>query len=135
MTNELWLNLPVKDVTRARDFFTKLGFSFTNGAGNAAMAHLVVGKQGVICNLCEENLFKSFSGNELPAAKHSEVMFSLGAASKAEVDEWAAKATEAGAHVFGKPTEIQGWMYGCAFADLDGHNWNIVYMDMSKMPK
>ncbi len=41
----------------------------------------------------------------------------------------------AGGSIFGKPSEIDGWMYGAGFADLDGHRWNLLYMDESKMPK
>ncbi|MFD0677987.1 MULTISPECIES: VOC family protein [unclassified Paenibacillus] len=42
---------------------------------------------------------------------------------------------EAGGTIFSKPTEHQGWMYGCGSADLDGHRWNMLYMDMSKLSK
>jgi uncharacterized protein len=43
------------------------------------------------------------------------------------VDEVAKKALVGGGKVFGKPSEIQGWMYGCGFCDLDGHRWNALY--------
>jgi predicted lactoylglutathione lyase len=45
------------------------------------------------------------------------------------------KAVNAGGTVFSESEEKDGWMYGCGFADLDGHRWNVLYMDMSKMPK
>jgi len=61
-------------------------------------------------------------------------LISIDAESREEVDEWAKKVTAAGGNVFAQPAENQGWMYGCAFADLDGHRWNVLYMDMSKMP-
>ena len=65
----------------------------------------------------------------------TEVLFSIDAESRGEVDELAEKAEAAGGTIFGKPSEIQGWMYGCGFTDLDGHRWNVLHMDMSKMPK
>ena len=60
---------------------------------------------------------------------------SLDAVNREEVDQMAKAAVDAGGTLFGKPAEHQGWMYGCAFADLDGHRWNVVFMDMNKMPK
>jgi predicted lactoylglutathione lyase len=35
--------------------------------------------------------------------------------------------------LFAKPAENQGWMYGCGFFDLDGHRWNILFMDYDKL--
>ena len=65
----------------------------------------------------------------------SEVLISFDAESREEVDETARKVFEAGGTVFSKLAEIQGWMYGFAFADLDGHRWNMVFMDFSKLPQ
>lgn len=53
----------------------------------------------------------------------------------AEVDEIARKALDAGANLFANPGYKDGWMYGCGFADLDGHRWNILFMEMSKLPQ
>lgn len=44
------------------------------------------------------------------------------------------KAVEAGGTSFSEPADKEGWMYGCGFADLDNHRWNVLYMNMSKMP-
>ena len=54
--------------------------------------------------------------------------------SKEEVDDLARKAENAGAIIYASPVEKDGWMYGCGFTDPDNHRWNILYMDMSKMP-
>ena len=62
-------------------------------------------------------------------------MISFDAESPEEVDETARKVFDSGGKIFSEPAEIQGWMYGFAFADLDGHRWNQIYMDYSKMPK
>ena len=86
--------------------------------------------------LFTEAVFNTFTGNKTADAKQaSEVLLSIDAESKAEVDEMAKKAESAGGTIFSKPAEHQGWMYGCGFADLDGHRWNMLYMDMSKMKK
>jgi predicted lactoylglutathione lyase len=137
MTKELWINLPVKDVQKSKAFFTKLGFSFNTQFGNGPnSASLVIGNKNVIVMLFAETVFKGFVQNELTDTnRSSEVLFSFDAESKEEVDEMAKKVEDAGGVIFGRPHENQGWMYGFGFCDLDGHRWNMLYMDMSKMPK
>jgi len=136
MIKEVWLNLPVKDVARSKQFFASLGFSFNLNFGDSSESvALMIGSKNVIVMLFEESLFKKFSQNELTdTSKSSEILVSIDAETKAEVDEMARKAEVAGGKVFGKPSEIEGWMYGCGFTDLDGHRWNVLYMDISKMP-
>jgi len=135
MTKELWLNLPVKNVKASKVFFTKLGFSFNERFGDSDdNICLMVGEKKIAVMLFAEHLFKHFAQNEIANTKSgNEILISFDASSKEEVDELAKKAEEAGGIVFGKPSEIQGWMYGCGFTDLDGHRWNALYMDMSKM--
>lgn len=137
MTKELWINLPVKDINKSKEFFTKLGFSFNPKFSNSdESACLVIGTNNVIVMLFKETTFKNFTNNEIADTKKaSEVLFSIGADSRVEVDEMANKAQMAGGSIFGQPKEVQGWMYGCGFADLDGHRWNMLYMDMNAMPK
>ena len=137
MTKEFWINLPVKDIAKSKEFFTKLGFSFSTQYGNGTdMAGLMIGEKKIMVMLFAEATFKKFTKNELTDTKKStEVLFSFDAENKEEVDEMAKKAATAGGTVFSKPADCEGWMYGCGFADLDGHRWNILYMDMSKMPK
>jgi len=101
------------------------------------MVSMFVGHKKVVVNLFKEDLFQGFiGGRPLTGANQShEVLFSIGAASPGEVDEMALKAEKAGGIVYGKPGFKDGWMYGCGFTDLDGHCWNVLYMDLSKMPK
>lgn len=137
MTKEIWLNMAVKDIKRARAFFTALGFSFNPRFGeNDQMAGLMVGDKNFMIMLATEPMFKGFVQHEITdTSKSSEMLISIDAESREEVDSIAKKAVEAGGVLFGKPADVQGWMYGCGFSDLDGHRWNVLYMDMSKMPK
>ena len=137
MTKDLWINLPVKDVKKSKEFFTKLGFSFDLKYGNTEhSAGMVVGSKKIVFMLFTESMFKGFINNNLTDARQSnEVLFSFDAESRAEVDEMAKKVEAAGGTLYAKPTENQGWMYGFAFIDPDGHRWNMLHMDMSKMPK
>jgi uncharacterized protein len=137
MKNEFWVNLPVKDIKKSKDFFTQLGFSINETMGHSDnMVSLFAGKKNVAINLFKENEFKGFSGNEILDTNHAtEVLFNLGAENKEEVNEFAEKVKKAGGKVYREPEDKDGWMYGCGFADLDGHRWSMLYMDMSKMPK
>lgn len=135
MTKDIWINLPVKDVAKARDFFIAIGFTLNEGPGNSAQsAAIKIGSKNIILMLFEQNFFKQIAGNELTdTSKSSEVLFSFDAENEEEVREIAAKVEKAGGKVFSKPAPAQGWMYGCAFCDLDGHRWNVLFMDFSKM--
>ncbi len=136
MTKGSWINLPVKDVGKSKEFFGKLGFSFDEMKSTNEMAVLWVGEGKSHVLLFPEKTFKGFTQNELAdTGKATEVLISFDAESREEVDEMARRVFEAGGKIFGEPGEIQGWMYGCGFADLDGHRWNVLYMDFSKMPK
>ncbi len=136
MTKEIWLNLPVKDAKRSKEFFIKLGFEMIEERCNDQMTAMTIGSKKIAVMLFSEQMFKGFAQNEICDTKTgSEVLISFDAESREEIDEIVKRAEAAGANIFGKPSEIQGWMYGCGFADLDGHRWNALYMDMGKMPK
>ncbi|HEY8560711.1 MAG TPA: VOC family protein [Pyrinomonadaceae bacterium] len=136
MTKEIWLNLPVKDVGRSSEFFQEIGFSRNEKHSNGEMACFEVGEKKMTVLFFDEESFKGFTKTAVADTKTgAEVLISFGAESRAEVDETAKKVWDAGGTVFSGPAEIQGWMYGFAFADLDGHRWNMVYMDFSRMPQ
>lgn len=138
MENDFWINLASKDLPKAKAFFTQLGFTINDRHQAPHMVSLFVGKnKKVVVNLFAENLFQGFIGGQTitNTAQSNEILFSIGADSPAEVDELARNAVDAGGKLYGKPGYKDGWMYGCGFTDLDGHRWNVLYMDMSKMPK
>lgn len=137
MTKQFWINLPVKDVAKSRTFFSALGFTFNTAHGNSDdSACLLIGENHAVVMLFTEPQMEHFMGIKISdTAAGSEILLSFDAESREEVDELARKAAEAGGSVYAEPAEIQGWMYGCGFADLDGHRWNVLYMDMDKMPK
>ncbi|CAI2766700.1 VOC family protein [Flavobacterium collinsii] len=134
MTKQIWLNLPVKEVAKSKAFFSKIGFSFNEEHDTASSTCMVVGEGKFVVMLFEEALFASFSQNKLTDTQtSSEVLISIDAESIAEVNDLAQKVKEAGGTVFAPAAESQGWMYGCGFADLDGHRWNVLFMDFSKL--
>lgn len=137
MIKDIWINLPVKNVEKSVAFFKQLDFKFNSQYGNSPQsASLLMGEKNVVVMLFDETLFKTFTNHPITDTKQStEVLLSIGAESREEVDAIAKKAEAAGGIVFGKPGESQGWLYGCGFTDLDGHRWNVLFMDFEKMPK
>ena len=137
MAKEFWLNLPVKNVKKSKEFFTKLGFKFSEHYGNGDQsAALLIGEKSVVVMLFDEQTFRSFTSRDITdTTKSGEMLLSFDAQSKEEVDEITMKAVAAGGTSNHKPSAMQGWMYGSGFYDLDGHGWNVLYMDMDKMPK
>jgi predicted lactoylglutathione lyase len=135
MIKEFWLNLPVKDINKSKTFFSQLGFKFNTQNGNSdASACMLIGDKNVVVMLFEEPAFKGFTQHEVAdTSKGSEILLSIDAQSKEEVDELTQKAIEAGGTSTHKPSEMKGWMYGSLFIDLDGHRWNVLYMDMNRM--
>lgn len=136
-TKEIWLNLPVKDVAKSKAFFKALGFTLNTKHGDTNdNACFIIGEKNVVMMLFPEQVFKTFSQHNIAdTTTATEMLISIDAETREEVDELAIKAADAGGNVFGKPADVQGWMYGCGFADLDGHRWNVLHMDMSKMPQ
>jgi predicted lactoylglutathione lyase len=135
MTKEIWLNFPVKDVNKSKEFFTRIGFTPNEKHTKGDMVCFEVGEKKMTVLFFAEEVFKGFTKSEISDTKRgAEVLISFDAESREEVDETAKKVRDAGGRIFSEPSEIQGWMYGFAFADLDGHRWNMVFMDFSKLP-
>lgn len=136
MIKKVWINLPVKNIEISKKFFIEIGFSFNEQYGTHHSTCLLVGEVNFVVMLFESAQFASFIQNAVTdTAVSSEILISIDAESRDEVDEFAKKVEQAGGTVFAKPAENQGWMYGCGFTDLDGHRWNMLYMDFSKVPK
>ncbi|GMK40404.1 glyoxalase [Paenibacillus sp. CCS19] len=132
MSQEIWINLPVKDVERSTAFFNAIGLHAVNVG--SVRAKLDIGQTTIL--LFPDATFEKFTGSRIAdTSRSAEVIFSIGADSREEIDAFIQKVELAGGSIFGKPSETDGWMYGAGFADLDGHRWNLLYMDESKMPK
>lgn len=129
--SELWVNIPVKDVQKSKVFFKALGLNFNEpmSQGND-MACLLIGKTNTVVMLIQTEMFKGFVQNPISnSLESSEVLFSIGAESKEEVDQLAEKIKNAGGVIFSAPAIVMETMYGCGFTDLDGHRWNILFMN------
>ena len=134
MATKIFVNLPVKDLNRSVEFFTKLGFTFNPQFTDESATCMVISDH-IFVMLLVESRFKDFTKKEIAdASKTTEVLIALDAASREEVDVMVKNAVAAGGSTYREP-EDYGWMYGHSFADLDGHQWEFAYMDLSKMPQ
>lgn len=128
MGTKVFVNLPVKDLARSKEFFTKLGFTFNAQFTDDKAACMVI-SQDNYAMLLTESFFKTFTNKDLVnAKKNTEVLVALSVESKDKVNEILDKALAAGAS---EPREPQdhGFMYGRSLEDPDGHIWEIFWMD------
>ena len=127
----IWANFAVKDLTRTTKFYTDLGFK-QNGEPNETLTSFLFGEKDFVIHFFTETALKEAIETELTDTSSSnEIMFSISADGRAEVDEWAKKVDEAGGTVFSgpgefTPSQITGTFYGCGFADPDGHRFNVL---------
>jgi predicted lactoylglutathione lyase len=124
---QIFVNLPVKDLERSKNFFSSLGFGFDARFTDDKGACLVIEKDSIYAMLITEPFFKTFTPRAVADAKStSEVLLALSCSSDREVDDLVAKATAAG----GKAIKEQdhGFMYYRSFEDPDGHIWELLHM-------
>lgn len=134
MAKSIYVNLPVKDLNKTMEFFTKLGFNFNMQFTNHEAACLVIG-ENIFAMLLTEERFRDFTKKPISDAKKStEVLIAIDVESREEVDKMIKKAVDAGGSIYRDP-EDHGWMYYHSFADLDGHQWEIMHADLSKLPQ
>ena len=128
-TKQIFVNLPVKNLDKTKAFFAALGYTFNEQFTDANAACMVVQKDSIHVMLLVEEFFKTFTTKSITdTAKSTEVLLCLSCESRAEVDELVAKAKAAGGTTPTEPKDY-GFMYGHGFQDLDGHLWELVYMD------
>ena len=130
MTKQIFVNLPVKDLNKSKTFFEGLGYSFNPQFTNEDAACMVI-SETIYAMLLTEPYFKKFTNKDVvDAKKATEVLVCLSTESRAEVDEIVRKAVAAGGRIYNEPQD-HGFMYGHGFEDLDGHQWEFVYMEPS----
>lgn len=130
MVSNIFVNLPVRDLEQSKVFFAALGFTFNPQFTDEKAACMVLG-ENLFSMLLSEPFFQSFT--KLPVAdarKTTEVLIALSVGSRSLVDELLGKALAAGA-AEARDAQDHGFMYGRAFHDLDGHIWEIFWMDAS----
>ncbi len=125
---KIFVNLPVKDLKRSVEFFTKLGYKFNAQFTDENATCMIVGED-IFVMLLVEKFFKTFTPKPVADAKSStEALVALSAKSRDEVNRIVETALAAGAKRYAEPRD-HGFMYQWGFEDLDGHIWEYLWMD------
>ena len=134
MASKIFVNLPVKNLANSVEFFTSLGFRFNQQFTDDTATCMVV-TENIFVMLLTEAKFKTFTPKEIcDTAKYSEVLVCLALESRAKVEEMVRQAVAAGGATYNEPQD-HGFMYGHGFQDLDGHIWELIYMDPGAIKK
>ena len=135
MSKNIFVNLPVRNIENSKFFFGELGFSFKPEFTGDSSICLIIG-ENIYAMLLDETSFKSFiPGKEISNSKETtEVLIAIDTESREKTDEMIEKIISLGGKEF-RQVQDYGWMYIRAFEDLDGHIWEIGYMDESKLPE
>lgn len=127
MNTALFVNLPVQDISRTNHFFSTLGFQFNPQFSNEQATCMII-NDGAYCMLLEKSFFKSFIHTDISDPFHvTEVLNAISRASRDEVDSFVDKAISLGAKE-SRDAQDMGFMYSRAFHDLDGHVWEVFWM-------
>lgn len=130
MTRQIFVNLPVKNLNKSIEFFTRLGFTF-NPQFTDENATCMIVDENIFVMLLVDKYFKTFMPKEIcDTSKSAEVLVALSFESRAKVDEIVAKAIAAGGSTYKEPNDM-GFMYQHGFQDLDGHLWEVFFMEES----
>lgn len=130
MATKIFVNLPVKDLKKSMDFFHALGFSFNPQFTDDTAACMKI-SEDIFSMLLTHDKFRQFTTKEIAdTSKTVEVLTCLALESRDKVNEIMDKAVEAGGT---EPVEAKdyGFMYSRSFDDLDGHTWELIWMDPS----
>jgi uncharacterized protein len=128
MATKIFVNLPVKDLKASIEFFTMLGYTFNPQFTDETATCMII-SEDIYAMLLTHEKFKVFTPKEIcDATKSTEVLVCLSCESREQVDEMVQKAVAAGGTTYNKPQD-HGFMYGHGYQDLDGHIWELMWMD------
>jgi predicted lactoylglutathione lyase len=125
---KIWANLAVSDLARTTKFYTELGFK-PNGINKELTSFLFGGDEFVIHFFLKDSLKTGMKGEIADAQKANEVIFTISAQRKSQVDKWEKELKSAGGKLVSRAEEFGEGYYGFVFADPDGHRFNVFYME------
>ncbi len=133
MPTQIFLNLPVKDLNKSIDFFTQLGFTFNPQFTDENATCMIIG-ENIFAMLLVEKFFQTFTKKEIADAhKTTEAIIAISLDSRDEVDTMVHNAIAGGGSSH-REVKDHGWMYEHGFQDLDGHLWEVLYIDETQAP-
>lgn len=127
-TKQIFVNIPVKNLEASMEFFQAIGFSFDQRFTDENAGCMILGS-GIYVMLLQEAFFQTFTNKNIAdTSREAEAILAISADSKEEVNEIVQKALDAGGRPSNEPMD-GGFMYGWSFQDIDGHLWEVMYMD------
>ena len=134
MSTKIFVNLPVKDLNKSIEFFTKLGYTF-NAQFTDKTATCMIISESIYAMLLTHKKFMDFTSKTIIDAHNNiEVMNAFSVDTREEVDAMMEKALAAGA-TENNQAQDHGFMYSRSFSDLDGHVWEMFWMDLNAIPQ
>jgi uncharacterized protein len=130
----IYVNLPVKNLEKTREFWTKIGFSFNEQFSDDKALCLVLNEGLIYSMLISHDFFSTFTNRSIADGSTTQVLVAIEVESRELVDQIVKNALENGASRY-KESADHGWMYYDSFADLDGHQWEIMFTDPSQLPQ
>lgn len=130
--NQIYVNLPIKNIQETKAFWTNLGFSVNEQISDERAVCIIMNDTISIMFLTEE-FFETFSERPVPKGDTTQVLVAIGLDSREEVDQVVNAAVANGATQHEEPQD-HGWMYQNSFWDINGHGWNVIFADPSQIP-
>lgn len=130
---DIYVNLPVKDVQKTREFWTELGFSINEQFSNDKAICVVMKENHIYTMFLKEEFFQTFTNRPFAKGDTTQVLLAIGVNSREEVDQMVKTAIGNGGSKYSEPVDY-GWMYQSSFSDINGHQWEVMHGDVSQMP-
>jgi predicted lactoylglutathione lyase len=125
----IWSNLAVSDLEQTTKFYTELGFKPNDTHNSKELTSFFMGKDNFVMHFFLKDILKAGIKSEIVDSKYAnEVVFTLSAENKDQVDNWEKEVEMAGGKIISRPEEFGKGYYGFLFADPDGHKFNVFYM-------
>lgn len=131
--NQIYVNLPIKDVQKTREFWTKLGFSINEQFSDEKAICVIMKEDHIYAMFLNEEFFQTFTNRPIAKGDTTQTLLAIGVNSREEVDNMVKTAIENGGSKYSEPQD-HGWMYQSAFSDLNGHQWEVMFADASQFP-
>ena len=126
-TRRIWANLGVENLERSSKFYSDLGFK-SNGESDE-LTSFFFGEEDFIIHFFRKEILKDgMKGEILDLSSGNEIIFTLSAGSREEVDSWEEEVRKAGGSIISEAEEFGKGYYGFVFADPDGHRFNVFFM-------
>lgn len=131
--NQIYVNLPVKDIQKTKEFWMKLGFAINEKFSDEKAVCVIMKENHIYTMFLKEEFFQTFTDRPIANGQITQTLLAIGVNSREEVDNMVKTAIENGGSTYSEPQD-QSWMYQSAFSDLNGHQWEVMFADMSKIP-